>query len=221
MAYRDKNAAQVQHITTLRVLLGVTWLLIAGQGVVLYEATRELPSIDIPPDLTAGVTVTLGDHHAANVYAFALTIWQGVNRWQQDGRTEYAETLFAHQCYLTPEFYRQLELDLAERARKGRLDHRARGLHVIPSMTYKPWRVRREADGVWTVWLDLQLIEHQVSTQVKSPIIRYPLTVQRWDAERTCNPYGVALAGYTEDGPRRLTPEEITAVEGGTHDESS
>ncbi|MCI0407418.1 MAG: TIGR03746 family integrating conjugative element protein [Acidobacteria bacterium] len=103
--YRDVVKAQRAHIKTLYGIGGILFLGALFNGAGWYAATRELPSIGVRPDLSRFATLRPGEYHPHEIYGFAQAIWQGLNRWPQDGQKEYAENLYRFQAYLTPDFY--------------------------------------------------------------------------------------------------------------------
>lgn len=209
--YRDVVKAQRAHIKTLYGIGAILFLAALFNGAGWYAATRELPSIGVRPDLSRFATLRPGEYHPHEIYGFAQAIWQGLNRWPQDGQKEYAENLYRFQAYLTPDFYAEREADLKERARRGELSKRGRGLQPIPGREYSPEKVKPLSETSWVVYVDLQLQEWHGSTPVKDTLIRYPLKVMVFDVDRERNPWGLGLDGFAEQGYYRLDPETARA----------
>ena len=69
-------------------------------------------------------------------------------------------------------------------------------------------------NGVWVVWLDLDLFESVKGMTVKHTAIRYPLRVVRHAVDLEANPWGLALDGFAGEGPRRLTAKELSSADG-------
>ena len=61
------------------------------------------------------------------------------------------------------------------------------------------------------MWLDLELLESVKGMTVKRTAIRYPLRVVRHAVDLEANPWGLALDGFSVDGPRRLDQSELAA----------
>ena len=213
MRYRDalselrwqRNIAWLQFagMTAIALLLGFGW----------YSATRELPALHIPPDVSQGVIIRPGEVPLPNVYAFALYSWQQLNRWPADGSKEYPQAIYRFSPYLTPRFREELLADMRRRAKAGELDQRVRGVQEIPGHHYAFNRVDVKSDGVWVVWLDLELEEYYRQTLVKDTQLRYPLRVVRHDVDKARNPFGLALDGFaTREGPTQLAGDALTAV---------
>ena len=209
MRYRDalselrwqRNIAWLQFaaMSAIALLLGLGW----------YTASRELPSLHIPPDVSQGVIIRPGEVPQPNVYAFALYTWQQLNRWPADGSQEYPQAIYRFSPYLTPRFREELLADMRRRAKAGELDQRVRGMQEIPGHHYDFNRVDVESEDVWIVWLDLDVEEHYRQTLVKDTQVRYPLRVVRWDVDKALNPFGLALDGFaTREGPKRLDAEQ-------------
>jgi len=62
--------------------------------------------------------------------------------------------------------------------------------------------------GIWVVWLDLDLYESVKGMTVKRTAIRYPVRVVRQAIDLEVNPWGLALDGFADEGPRRLSEAE-------------
>jgi hypothetical protein len=85
---------------------------------------------------------------------------------------------------------------MEHKGKQGELAYRVRGVQEAPGHGYEERRVDVIAPGVWVVWLDLDLLESVQGMTVKKTTIRYPLRVV------------LALDGFAEDGPRRLSESE-------------
>lgn len=212
MGFRNRVAAQRAHLTTVYVAWLLTVLVAGGLWYGWLEESRKLPVLDIPPNLTHGLSVRPGDYYEPNVYAFALSIWQAVYLWEENGQVEYPQQLFRFRPYFTPAFYEDRLEHMRRKAAKGELNNRKRALHPIPGHHYAPWRVETLGKHTWRVWLDLRLTEHQGTVPVKTPPMRYPLLVTVYDVNRNENRWGLGIAGFHGDGPRRLETDELLQV---------
>ena len=85
-----------------------------------------------------------------------------------------------------------------------------RGVQEIAGHGYEERRVDILKDGVWVVWLDLDLYESVKGMTVKKTAIRYPLRVVRYAVDLEANPWGLALDGFAAEGPRRLSEADLT-----------
>lgn len=213
MRYREVNTdLRWQRNALLVIAVGLVLL----QAWALYGwtvASRELPALHIPPDVSEGVVVRPGEVPRPNVYSFALYVWQQINRWQGNGQNDYAESIYRFSAYLTPRFRELLLADMRRRGLTGELDERVRGVQEIPGHHYAFNRVDAIGDGVWVVWLDLAVEEHYRRTLVKQAFIRYPLRVVRMDIDKARNPFGLAIDGYAGEGPRPLRDDELHGAE--------
>jgi integrating conjugative element protein (TIGR03746 family) len=196
LKYRDA-------LTEMRHQRNVAWLQFGAMTLVAlvlasgwYVASRELPALHIPPDVSEGVIIRPGEVPTPNVYAFALYTWQQVNRWPSDGTQDYPAAIYRFTPYLTPRFREELLADMHRRARAGELDERVRGVQEIPGHHFDFNRVDPKGEGVWVVWLDLAVEEHYRRTRVKETQVRYPLRVVRLDVDKALNPFGLALDGF-------------------------
>ena len=76
-----------------------------------------------------------------NVYAFAFYIFQQLNRWPEDGATDYGRAIFRVSPYLTPRYRADLIAELEQKSRQGELAYRVRGVQEIPGHGYGERRV--------------------------------------------------------------------------------
>jgi hypothetical protein len=82
-------------------------------------------------------------------------------------------------------------------------------MQEIAGHGYEERRVDVLKEGVWVVWLDLDLYESVKGMTVKQTAIRYPLRVVRYAVDLEANPWGLALDGFAAEGPRRLSETEL------------
>ena len=214
--YRNEIDNVRSHLRSLWTLIALQLLVI----VALWIALMRLPStmtVQIPPDLSAGVTLGLSDIPRANVYTFAFYILQQLNRWPENGAQDYGAAIFRTSAYLTPEFRQTLISDMHDKSRVGELMHRVRGLQAIPGQGFDARRVEIVSDSEWQVWLDLELSESVRGMTVKRTRIRYPLRVVRYAVDADANPWGLALAGYASGGPTRIDDAAINTPSKESH----
>jgi integrating conjugative element protein (TIGR03746 family) len=191
------------HLRSLWLVIGLLLAVIFG----LWIAWMRMPStitVHIPPDLRAGAVLELNEVPRANVYTFALYVFQQLNRWPEDGAEDYGKTIFRIAPYLTPSFREALITDMQSKARQGELANRVRSLQAIPGSGFEGRRVEIASSDVWVVWLDLELNESVKGMPVKRTAIRYPLRVVRYPVDAETNPWGLALDGFAGDGPSRI-----------------
>lgn len=199
------------HLRSLWAVIGLEALIIAALWFGWSQAPKRL-TVHIPPDLRSGAVLSVDEVLPSNVYAFAFYIFQQLNRSPEDGTQDYGRAIFRVSAYLTPRFRADLMADLALKGRRGELAYRVRGVQSIPGHAYEERRVDvLDADG-WVVWLDLDLLESVKGMTVKKTAIRYPLRVVRHAVDFEANPWGLALDGFAEDGPRRLEASERVEV---------
>lgn len=191
------------HLRSLWTVIGLLLVAIFG----FWIAWMRIPSsitVHIPPDLRAGAVLDLQEVPRANVYTFALYVFQQLNRWPEDGAEDYGKAIFRIAPYLTPNFREALISDMQTRAKQGELANRARSLQPIPGSGFEGRRVDIVSSDVWVVWLDLELNESVKGMSVKRTAIRYPLRVVRYPVDAETNPWGLALDGFAGDGPSRI-----------------
>lgn len=201
--YNDALAGRDHHIKNLtRGLIGVSLLCL--YLIYALKSTQQTLRVHIPPDLSAGASIGVDEVPKANVYAFAFYIFQQLNRWPSNGTAQYVSQQRALACYFTPSFADYLQRDALKKDAMGELIDRERGLQEIPGRGYKEERVFVESGSSWQVFLDLDVRESFRGESVKQTFVRYPLRVVKYKVDPECNPWGLALDGYTED-PKRLT----------------
>lgn len=207
MRYRREIDNVRAHITTLRAVIGVQLLLLLMVWYGWASAPEHL-RIHLPPDLRSGAELSVKEIPPANVYAFAHYIFQQLNHWPGNGDKDYGAAIFRLSPYLTPRYRAELEADLDLRGRRGELTYRRRGVQELPGHGYEERRVDVRGNGAWVVWLDLSINEWVQGMTVKRTAVRYPIRVVRYAVDPELNPWGLALDGFTEEGPRRLTDTE-------------
>ena len=208
--YRHEIDNVRAHVRSLWVVIGLQAAVIAGLWYGWSQAPRHL-TVHVPPDLRSGAALHAGGVPPANVYAFAYYIFQQLNRWPEDGARDYGKAIFRVSAYLTPRYRADVVADMELKGRRGELTYRVRGVQEIPGHGYEERRVDVLGEGVWVVWLDLDLLESVKGMTVKRTAIRYPLRVVRHAVDLEANPWGLALDGFSADGPRRLTDGELAA----------
>jgi len=203
------------EIDNVRAHLCSLWAVIAIQVVIIaalwfgWSRAPERLTVHIPPDLRSDAVLAVGELSPPNVYAFAFYIFQQLNRWPEDGATDYGRAIFRVSPYLTPRYRADLIAELAQKGRQGELAYRVRGVQEIPGHGYEERRVDLLSEDAWIVWLDLDLLESVKGMTVKRTAIRYPLRVVRHAVDLEANPWGLALDGFGAEGPRRLTDAEL------------
>ena len=193
-----------QLTLTVKTLWAVIAILVAMNGVALVglmTAPHRL-RVFVPPDLTAGATLTPEHLPKATVYAFAFQIFSAINSWTISGTQEYAKNLSAYHRYLSPAFASALQHDLQLRSENGELD-RQRLVSAVSGQGYSPNSVKPLGNGTWLVHLHLQLVETLDGQVIKRVVMAYPLIVARVQTSLTVNPWGLVLSGY-QQAPYRL-----------------
>jgi len=196
------------HVRSLWLVIGLQVAIIAGLGFGWSQAPRRI-TVHLPPDLRAGAELAIDSVPRPNVYAFAYYIFQQLNRWPEDGTQDCGRAIFRVSAYLTPHYRATLIAEMEQKARQGELSYRVRGVQEHPDRPYTEARVEVLGHDVWIVWLDLDLIESVKGMTVKSTAIRYPLRVVRQAVDLEANPWGLALDGYGQSGPQRLSDADL------------
>src|SRR3569832_1325048 len=155
-------------------------------------------------DIRNGAHMKIDEVTPSNVYTFAYYIFQQLNSWPKSGAEDYGANIWRLSAFFTDAFQQALLRDLDERGHRGELAYRKRALFESPGTAYEDWRVQVLSDGSWVVLLDLEIEETVRGVTVKKPKLRYPLKVFRSRADPERNPYGLVLAGFAGEGPRRV-----------------
>lgn len=210
--YRNVQDNQRAHIDTLRTVIACLVLIVAALVFELDQA-RQNQRLHIPPDLRQGALVKVDDPKPWDVYAFTQSILEVLNHWQDNGAVDYQKAIEMVKPYLTPKFYAQLQYDLKKRLTVStdgtgttvdELTDRVRTMQPIPGEGYNDQRVDLLGNGTWQVQLNMHIDEEVRGMNVKSINVQYPVKVVRLDADPNTNPWGLALDGYAEPGPKRL-----------------
>ncbi len=158
-----------------------------------------------PPDLRSGAVMGIREINPAEIYTFALMIFQQLNAWHKDGSKEYKNRIESLRCYLTPKFYSDRLDDYNKRIKSYELADRTRAVFEIPDHFYTEKRIKPISVESWVGYLDLLVEETHSATgeRIKSAFVRYPLLVVRDNSDSECNAFGLKLAGF-ESAPESL-----------------
>lgn len=213
--FRHALAERDAHILTLKSVIVLLCLCLAGVGYGWYSAPRNL-TLYFPPDLRTGSTRPWWEVPPASIYAFTFYIFQQLNRWPDNGEEDYARNLRALRAYLTPACQNWLDHDYQLRRDGGELRSRTRGIYELPGHGYssrvegddkRPHpRVEVLGRDAWRVTLDVAVEEYYQNEPVKKALVRYPLQVVRYAIDAEKNPWGLAI-DCTDSTPQRLVAE--------------
>lgn len=177
----------------------------------LVKQARSNVSVNVRPGLSAPITVREGEMPPENVYNFALTVFQQLNRWREDGVKDYPQQIRRVAPFLTDRYRGQLEVEVKQRQAAGELSYRTRSIAAPPEVTYKAERVHKINESLWVVYLDIELQETIRGAVIKDTIIRYPIRVIAYNVDSQYNPFGLLLDGFQDD-PVRLGEEELAKL---------
>ena len=125
------------HLRSLWAVIAIQVLVIAALWVGWSGAPQRL-TVHIPPDLRSGATLAVDEVSPPNVYAFAFYIFQQLNRWPEDGATDYGRAIFRVSPYLTPRYRADLIAELEQKGRQGAVSRstgfrqRGQGRSIMP-----------------------------------------------------------------------------------------
>lgn len=198
---------------TLRAVVGV---LLVACGAMWYgwqSAPQDL-TIHNPPDLRSGSTRKWWQVPPSTVYSFGLYIWQQINHWPKDGKTDFKANLRRYSTYLTPDCQTTLAKNYRQRVGRDELTDRVRTLQEIPGHGYQPDDVKILDRDHWVVSLNAEINEYLHGTPVRDLYIRYYLRVVRADVDPETNPFGLQLDCFAQPAIRLTLPhKEATADE--------
>lgn len=201
---RNQLIASLDHITTLKVAIGVLGLVVIAQWFRIGYL-QEVRRVYVPPNLTQGVVTKFDDVPPPVVYTFAYYIFQQLNRWKQDGEDDYPKQIYRLQGFLTPSCISTLQDDMNSKRRKGELRQRIRMVQEISGKGFDRTRVKNINDGRWKVSLDLNVKETIGHHEVKNVDLRYFINVVSFDVDKEVNPWGLALECSGELESERLS----------------
>ena len=192
-ALSDKNRT-IWCLTIAMVVLGVCLMF------TVYRMSVMATELDLhlPPDVSQGATLKIGQLPKPTAYTYARYIWQNLNTWQQDGSKEYDVAIDTFACYLTPEFQEHLKQTVTEKRARGELN---RTRQLSDAHLYKDEYVNKFSDTTFGVWLDQNLKETVRGQPVKDIAMRYPLYLVA--DQRPCNVLKYSLGGFMA-APTRL-----------------
>ena len=202
--YRGDMDNLKSHIITLQVVIGVLILFCILFWMSANKA-REVQRLYLPPDLRAGNTVTLNEIPVTTAYSFAVSIFQYLNTWLEDGAKDYPARVAELAPYISPSYKQWLKEDILRRSNRGELDRRTRTVTLINDMAYDDRRVDIINENNFVVWLDLRITETHRGVPIKSVDIRYPIRVVRSNVSPEFNPWGLMLDGFQENPSRIIS----------------
>nr|WP_298411669.1 TIGR03746 family integrating conjugative element protein [uncultured Halomonas sp.] len=209
---RNALGARDAHITTLR---GVIVALLIGCGALWYgwQSEPKNLTISIPPDLRTGSTQKWWEKPPSAVYAFAIYVWQQLNRWPADGENDYQRNIYAYSPFLTPSCEEELNEDYRARLARKELEQRERSVFEIPGRGFNPepggpGSVEIVSRDEWIVNLDLAVEETYAGTPIRNVYRRFPLRVVRADDDPEGNPWGMKIDCLARASQRLEIPQE-------------
>ena len=195
MSVFDNPADNQKLFIRILTLLNVVTLLIITYLLFSLNTAREHLQIDLPPDLSKGATVAVGERNIVTVYDFAHRIFQSIQYWNSNGEINYETNIKTNQNFLTPQYRAWLNRDYQRRLQAGELRNRERTLTPIPT-TWDAKRVQVLSKTSWVVYLDMKLTETYKGEIIKQLYLRYPMKVVQHDVDHQSNPWSLALDGY-------------------------
>ena len=209
MTARNELQAKKAHITTLRgVLLGLM--------VIIYfqyhdrSVLQAVQRIYIPPDLRKMVETRVNEPTPPTIYDFTYHMMQSVYRWRKDGATEFETNIFNYGPFFTESCRGVLDTIKNKKFAAGELAQRKRTIEEIEGRSYVEDRVEVVGTNTrWKVWLDLNIVEHIGSTEVKNIDVQWPVSVVKLNVEPDVNPWGLAVDCQPGEEPILLNEKDL------------
>ncbi|MDN2483941.1 PFL_4703 family integrating conjugative element protein [Vibrio agarivorans] len=193
------------HVFTLRIIIGGLLIALVMSLHALSQAPKQL-RIRIPPDISNGAVINPNGFPKASVLSDVSYLWTAMNTWQTDGTKDTEQNLFRWQHFYSPEFLEQLREEYKRAGARGELNRKKRSWLAPASLMEFNDRVIETTSGSWIVYIDMKTEEDYMNRTVKSTTIRYPLLVERYDANIEMNPLGLRIVGYA-DRPQRISSD--------------
>ncbi|MGI2023825.1 DUF2895 family protein [Shewanella glacialipiscicola] len=163
---------------------------------------RSAQRLWLPPDLSGGQLVQVGEPDKAYTHNFALLILSSITRWKVDGEKEYLDNIKRYETYIGPKFRELMIQDYNNRrvtggGRLNELKQRTREITLL-NFDSPASMVRKISSTRYHVYLDV-LDEERISGEiVKSGHYRYVLEVAVDSANAIDNDTGLRVMGLVE-----------------------
>ncbi|MDX1654085.1 MAG: TIGR03746 family integrating conjugative element protein [Candidatus Competibacteraceae bacterium] len=197
------------HVNSLRLVI-VALLAVVGVMGWGWQSAPTFIRVYHPPDLRSGAVLRVGEVPPSVVWNFTQYILQQLNNWPENGDQDYGVQIYRLAAYLTPAFRENRIVDMETRGRRGELQYRQRRVQMPPGAGYEERRVDVLDADSWVVWVDLEIRETVRGMDVKETTVRYPVRVVRFEVDPEANPWGLALDGWADPGPERLSDEDTS-----------
>lgn len=185
------------HIQSLRIVI-VLLLVVLVYSTYSSVSARDELVVHIPPDLTNGATMQVGEIPRASVFIYTSHLWLEFNTWMDNGNKDAFANMAAYREYFAPNFLKLMSNEYEGKRSRGELD-RQRRLSLLPGNTVEAMkRVNPISKNSWVVYLDVIDEEFYLGERVKNAKIRYSLLVERVETSVEKNPVGVRIVGFKE-----------------------
>ena len=212
-----RNDALAAKESMINVLLGVTLMLLLtilflGYGLV---TGRDTFRVNIPADLRNGAVVNIDEYNVAKVYAFANVVFRSLNRWENNGFTDYGKRIDELAPYLSNDYYAFLQADMNFKHSESELENRTRyAIETGNDNDNYEDVVRVINDDAWVVSLTVRLVEYIGDFETKNRTITYPLIIRRGNIDPINNVWGLVIDGYPKGEKPITEPEQQYDITG-------
>ena len=207
MSYENLLAAKDQTIKMLYIGWAIPVALALIMGIGWAMAPKDI-RLHLPPDLSAGTTMQVGEIPKPNIYTFTFYIFQQLNRWTVNGEKDYQDKIYMLSAYFTPACFQNRLDDYESKKLRRELAGRERSVMEIPGRRYSPGRVKKTSNSSWIVSFDLHVRENFRGETIKNRFINYQLKVVKHAVDPEANPWGLAIDCYAS-APRVIKMQEV------------
>ncbi|EGQ9284422.1 TIGR03746 family integrating conjugative element protein [Vibrio parahaemolyticus] len=190
------------HIRSLRIVCVILSALLGYSTYLNMNQISDL-SVHIPPDLSNGATMKVGEIPTPNVFVYTSHLWLEFNTWMNNGTEDAFNNVTAYRDYFSPQFLAMMKKEYEGKRTRKELE-RQRRLTLMPGTGVEAMkRVVPVTKNSWVVYLDVIDEEFYLGERVKNAKIRYSLLVEKVETTVDRNPIGVRIVGFKEK-PRLL-----------------
>lgn len=169
-----------------------------------WKSTQLNQVLHVPPDLSLGAQIKIGEVPPPTVYAFAYYMMQQLNRWPENGEVDAGKNIYRLAPMLTDECKVTLQKELDLKSKRGELSLRTRTFTELPGAGYEDKRVEKIGkNNKWWVQIDSEIEERQNGILIKKVPIRYTLKVIAVKADYEQNPWNLAIDCFDPERPPR------------------
>lgn len=191
-------AENKSHVLSLRLTIAILTIALGFSLYTLYKWPSEIV-VRIPPDLSNGAVMRVGDVPKARVLVDVSYLWVEINTWLKNGKVDAYKNLNDYQHYMGGRFKRELEAQYNTLNSRGELD-RMRRVTLNPGtiMDYEQRVIVKVKNKAWIVMIDVIVEDFYLGQPVQNVVVRYPLEVEAVETTASQNPIGLKIIGLAD-----------------------